>query len=39
MKEEIERLIEELDQARAVGTIFTYGGVQQRLREILRNHS
>lgn len=36
MKTEIERLIADLDAARASGGIFTYGQVQGRLRAILQ---
>lgn len=35
MKEQLEKLIEDLDKARSLGVIFTYGQVQARLRKIL----
>ena len=34
-KEAIEQLITDLDDARADGTVYTYGMVQHRLRQIL----
>lgn len=34
-EEKIEQLIQELDDARENGTVFTYGLVQDRLREVL----
>lgn len=33
--EAIEQLITDLDEARADGTVYTYGMVQHRLRQIL----
>lgn len=33
---EITALIDDLDKARADGTIYTYGNVQERLREMLK---
>jgi hypothetical protein len=35
MREALEKLITDLDDARADGTVYTYGMVQHRLREIL----
>ena len=37
MKEEIQRLIDDLDDARACGVVYTYGSVQDRLRTIIKD--
>lgn len=37
--EDIQKLMIDLDEARADGVVYTYGMVQHRLKDILDNHS